>query len=209
MLFQDCGWIFAFKFERQSAPWTSQMPLGAGSSLAQPIRSRERPLLGGLLPTPPQWQSLTCSHEGSGFGSRRWTGLCVSLPCPWQHGLVWEGGQVCRKPYSEGVTMLQSPFHRKWQQEHKFEHQQHSLQGPAYHTLASGFEELKLIVYDNRVKSAMNLPAWGLPHSADYSQDWRLTKASPSPGTHRTYTFNPEKLSLLLGGVTWLVWAAI
>jgi len=120
--------------------------------LAQQICSRERPLLGGLLSTLPQWQSLTCSHEGSGFGSRRWTGLCVSLPCPWQHGLVWEGGQVCRKPYSEGVTMLQSPFHRKWQQEHKFKHQQHSLQGPAYHTLASSFEQLKLIVSDNRVK---------------------------------------------------------
>jgi len=84
-----------------------------------------------------------------------------------------------------------------------------SLQGHAYHTLASSFEELKLIVYDNRVKSAMNLPAWGLPHSVDYSQDWRLTEACPSPGTHRAYTFNPEKLSLLLGGVTWLVWAAI
>ena len=35
----------------------------------------------------------------------------------------------------------------------------HSLQGHAYHTLASSFEELKLIVSDNRVKSAMNLPA--------------------------------------------------
>ena len=102
--------------------------------LAQQICSRERPLLGGLLSTLPQWQSLTCSHEGSGFGSRRWTGLCVSLPCPWQHGLVWEGGQVCRKPYSEGVTMLQSPFHRKWQQENKLQHQQQSPRSCISHT---------------------------------------------------------------------------
>ena len=177
--------------------------------LAQPICSRELPLLGGLLSTLPQWQSLTCSHKGSGFGSRRWTRLCVSLTLPMAAWACLRGWPGLPKPRTEGVTMLQSPFHRKWQQENKLRHQQDSLQDHAYHTLASSFEELKLIVSDNRVKSAMNLPAWGLPHPVDSGQDWRLTEAGPSPGTHRAYTLSPDKLSLLLGGVTWLVWAAI
>ena len=70
--------------------------------LAQQICSRERPLLGGLLSTLPQWQSLTCSHEGSGFGSRRWTGLYVSLTLPMTAWACLRGWPVPQKTLHRG-----------------------------------------------------------------------------------------------------------
>ena len=127
--------------------------------LAQPACSRERPLLGGPLSTLPQWQSLTCSHKGSGFGSRRRTGLYVSLTLPMAAWVCLRGWPGLQKTLHRGYHSHSLHSKEKWQQENKLKHQQDSLQGHVYNTLASSFQELKLIVSDNRDKSTVKLPA--------------------------------------------------
>ena len=83
--------------------------------------------------------------------------MSLTLPvAAWACLRGWPGLQ---KTLHRGCHSVTVSIPQKMTAGNKLKHQPDSLQDHAYHTLASTFKELKLIVSDNRVKSARNLPA--------------------------------------------------